>query len=471
MKKIYITLIISLYTLSLFSQLDRSKAPEGAAMKKVEFGKPSRFTLPNGLQVLVVENHKQPIVSFSLSLDYTPFMEGDITGNSNIAGELLKCGTKSRSKAMIDEDIDFIGATLRTYDKGIWASSLSKHTEKVVTIMSDVLLNPTFPIEPLENIKNQKLTELMANKEEPDAISDNIASSALFGEKHPFGEIVTEKTIQNISQKSCSEFYKTYFKPNIATLVIVGDITTEQAETLAKKYFSKWKRGKVATQIVPQPEPFNANMVAIAHKEGSNQSTIAVTYSLDLKPNSPDRIKARVMNEILGGGSFQAKLFQNLREKHAYTYGAYSQLSTNKYVGKFEAQADVRAAITDSAFTEIIKEMTALATDTVTEAELQLVKNSIAGSFGRSLESPETIARFELDIIRNNLSPDFYATYLQQLEAVTKEDVQAMAKKYLKPNNALLIAVGDSALLTKLLINKTAAGNLHYYNAEGKKIK
>lgn len=469
MKKIILITIISTFTLTISAQLDRSIKPSATAAKKIELAKPSTFTLSNGLKVIVVENHKRPTIAFNLSFNIDPFMEREICGNNEVTGELIRCGTTTRTKAQIDQEIDFIGSSINTSSNQITASSLSKHKDKVMGIIADILLNPTFPQDQLENIKNRRLTELMANSQEPSFISQNIIHTALYGADHPYGEVMTANTLQNISQASCKNYYNTYFKPNIATIVIVGDITLKEAEALTGKYLSKWAKGTVPTTTVSFPAMNTENKVLIGNKEGGNQSNISVTYCVDLKQNSEDKIKARLMNEILGGGSFQARLFQNLREKHAYTYGSYSELSPDKYVGQFTAYADVRAAITDSAFMEILKEMKVLSVELVSNEQLQLVKNSITGSFGRSMEDPATIAQFELNIDRYNLPADFYSTYLQKVDAVTPEDIKAMAQKYLNPNAAFIVAVGDSATLTPMLKKLSPSGEIGYYNYLGVK--
>lgn len=469
MKKIILSIFISTITLTISAQLDRSIRPSAVPAKKIELAQPSTFTLNNGLKIIVVENHKRPTIAFNLSLNIDPFMEREICGNNEVTGELLKCGTTTRTKAQIDQEIDFIGSSLNSSSSGIYASSLSKHTEKMMEIVADILLNPTFPEDQLTNIKNRRLTEIMANSQEPGYIAQNIIKTALYGSEHPYGEIMTAASIQNTTQTTCKNYYNSYFKPNIATLVIVGDITPKEAQKLTETHLSKWEKGIITTSSTPFPAAIQSNKVLIGNKEGGNQSSINLTYAIDLKPNSEDRIKATLMNEILGGGSFQARLFQNLREKRAFTYGAYSDLNVDKYVGNFSASADVRLAITDSAFTEIIKEMNTLQTELVTNEQLQLVKNSITGSFGRSMEDPATIARFELNIDRYNLPADYYTTYLQKVEAVTPEDIKAMAQKYLKPNNAFLVAVGDSATLTPMLKKLSPNNEIEYYDYEGKK--
>jgi predicted Zn-dependent peptidase len=447
MKRIFsISILLALVT-AVSAQLDRSTPPEPGPAPEIQIGDYEKFSLSNGLTVIVVENHKVPAVSYSLSLDVTLPAEEKLAGYIDIAGGMLRSGTVNRTKAEIDEAVDFIGATLSTHSKGIYARSLSKHSEQLLEIMSDVLLNPTFPPEELDKQITQYKTAIQANKEEPSAIAQNIAGKLIYGKSDPYGEIMSEETLGNISVENLIDFYHSYFRPNAAYLVIVGDINLKEAKKQAKKYFGTWEEAPVPQNIFPYPAGFNEPNVAISNKEGANQSTILVAHNVNLTPGHPDLPKARVMNSILGGGSFNARLFQNLREDKAYTYGAYSNLESDERVGSFTARAQVRTSVTDSALTEILKEMKLMRTELVADEELQLVKNAIAGNFGRSLEDPQTVARFALNIERYDLPKDYYENYLQRINEVTKEDVRNAAVKYLKPDNAVIIAVGNASAI------------------------
>lgn len=447
MKRILSIAVLLAFVATVSAQIDRSTPPKPGPAPEVQIGDYDKFTLPNGLTVIVVENHKVPVVSYSLTLDVDLPREGENAGYISMAGGLLRTGTTNRSKSQIDEEVDFIGGTLATHSKGIYAQSLTKHSKTLLTLMSDVLLNPTFPQEELDKQVKQSKTGIQANKEEPRAIAGNIAGKLVYGEDDPYGEIVTEETLDQITPELCRTYYNQYFRPNVAYLVIVGDIDKKEAKKQAKKYFGDWEEANVPLNVFPFPEGYNDPKVAIANKEGANQSTIMVTHEVMLPPGHPDMAKAKIMNEILGGGSFNARLFQNLREDKAYTYGAYSRLSPDERVGRFSASAQVRTSVTDSALTEILKEMETLRTELVDEEELQLVKNVLTGDFGRALEDPKTVARFALNIERYDLSKDYYEKYLKRVEAVTRDDVRAAAQKYLKPENAVILAVGNASAI------------------------
>lgn len=430
-------------------KLDRSKKPAPGSAPQINIGTPETFTLPNGLKVFVVENHKLPRVAFSLSLDVDPILEGNAAGFVDATGQLMERGTKNRTKQQLDEEIDFIGATISTSANGVFAASLKKHQEKLLDIMADIILNADFKQEELDKIKKQTKSGIAQSKDDPDAIANNVKSVLVYGKKHPYGEVVTEETVENITLEQCKKHYNTYFKPNVAYLAIVGDVSAAEIKPLIEKYFAKWEKADVPVNKYKAPTPPSKTKVAFVHKEGATQSVINITYPINLKFNNPDAIKAQMMNSILGG-SATARLFMNLRETYGYTYGAYSRISADELVGNFNASAKVRNEVTDSALTQFMVELNKIVDEKVTDEELQNIKNYMSGTFAYSLQDPQTIARFAINTEKYKLPADYYATYLKQIAAVTVDDIKEMAEKYIKPTNALILVVGDKKTAEKL---------------------
>jgi len=309
--------------------------------------------------------------------------------------------------------------------------------------MTDVLLNPTFPEDELQKIKKQTISGLQANKEDPDAIASNVAQVLRYG-NHPYGELTTEETVSNIEVEIIQNYYNTYFKPNISYLAIVGDINLNEAEELAKEYFAKWEKGEVPEHNYEKPKVPENSYVALVDRSQAVQSVISLTYPVNLKPGAPDVIPARVMNTILGGG-FSSNLMQNLRETHGFTYGVRSSLRSNREIGSFSASASVRNDVTDSSIVEFLHELNKIRTEKVSDEQLRSIKNYISGGFARSLESPQTIANFALNIERYGLPKNYYADYLKNIDAVTVEDVKNMAEKYITPENAYILVVGKAS--------------------------
>jgi zinc protease len=462
MKKILI-LFLFLGSVQLQAQIDRSRVPEPGPAPVIQLPQPVTFTLKNGLRVFVLENRKLPRVSFSLILDIEAIQEGEKAGYAGMAGELLRTGTASRSKDQLDEEIDFIGATLNTSSSGITAASLSRHKEKLLELMTDVLYNPSFPEEEFEKLKKQTLSGLATQKDNPGAIASNVRSVLLYGADHPYGEITTETTVNGIELADCRNYYDTYFSPSIAYLAIVGDISAKEGKKLAQKYFGKWPAREVQPGQFGTPPPPPATTVAMVDRPTSVQSEIRVAYPVDLKTGHPDVIKASVLNQILGGG-FSSRLMQNLREDKAYTYGARSSLSSDRIAGSFTASASVRNAVTDSAVHEFLYELEKISESPVTDDELKAAKAYMTGSFARSIESPQTVASYAVNVARYKLPADYYTNYLQRLEAVTVADVQEVSGKYIKPDNAWVIVVGKAAEVAEPL---KRFGTVKYYDMYG----
>jgi predicted Zn-dependent peptidase len=463
MKKLYIILLTICIGSVSFAQVDRSKLPEPTPAREIEIGDYETFTLKNGLQVFVVENHKLPRVSFSLVLDREPIVEGDKAGYTSMVGQMLRRGTSTRTKEQLDEEIDFIGASLGASSTSIFGSSLTKHKEKMLELMTDMLYNSTFPEAELDKIKTQTLSGLASQKDDPDAISGNVSTVLVYGKSHPYGELVTEETVGNITIDDIKNYYSTYFKPNIAYLAIVGDINKKDTQKLVKKLFGKWEKGDVPKPVYDLPQPPEKSFVAMVDKSSAVQSVVNITYPIILKPGTPDVVKARVLNQIFGGGS-SARLFVNLREDKAYTYGAYSSISSDKLVGEFSAGASVRNEVTDSAIVQFNYEMNRMRTELVSQEELDLAISSISGSFARSLERPQTVASFAINTARYNLPENYYSTYLKRVQAVNISDVQQTAEKYIHPDNAYITVVGKAGEVAKKL---TAFGDVKYFDIYG----
>lgn len=466
--RILVLLLILFVSAVSFAQLDRSKRPAPGPAPEIKLGNYDLFTLKNGLKVFVVENKKIPRVAFSLVLDNDPILEGKNAGYIDAAGQLLRTGTKSRTKDKLDQEIDFIGATLTTSSSNVYGASLKKHINKLLDLMSDVVINPNFTQPELDKIIKQTLSSLAVQKDEPNAIAARVKDVLFYSKEHPYGEPTTEETVKSITLDMCKNYYNTYFRPNISYLAIVGDINKKEAQKLVEKYFGKWQSKDVPKSTYQTPKAPVVNKVALVDRANSVQSVITVGYPIELKKNSEDVIKATLVNTILGG-SFGSRLFKNLRETHGYTYGSYSSLTSDQFIGAFSASASVRNSVTDSALTEIMNELKKIRNEKVPEEELQMIKNYMTGSFARSLENPQTIANFAINIERYGLPKDYYKNYLKNLNAATSDELLATAKKYIKPNNAYLLVVGNGEEIAKNLSRFSLSGKIDYYDIYGEK--
>lgn len=447
MKKLILLVALSAIT-GVYGQIDRSVRPAAAAAPIINIKNTETFKLANGITVVLSENHKLPRVSFSMTMGASPLMEGSKAGLSEILGQLMSSGTATRSKDVLDKEIDNLGADLNTGSRYVYLSCLTKHMDKGLSIMQDVLMNPSFPESEFDRIKKQNESSLLSAKSSPETMGGNAESKINFP-NHPYGEIMNEASLAAITLDDVKNNYKQVFTPNGAYLVIVGDITKEKAQQAAEKYFGSWKGGELIKENYGAAKTPKNNRVIFVPKAGAVQSVINIAFPLDMKPGDKDQIALNVMNSILGGGSFGARLMQNLREDKAYTYGCYSGFSIDRDGSSFGTNGSFRNDVTDSAITQILSEIAKIADSYVTDEELNLAKSSMAGSFARSLEQPQTIARFALNIIRENLPADYYQTYLKRLEAITKDDVLMVAQKYFKGAYNIIV-VGNESILPKL---------------------
>ena len=448
--------LLSCSAITLRAQVDRSQPPMPGPAPEIQFSKPVSFTLDNGLQVIVSENHEMPLVSFQLKVDADPVSEGDAVGHVSAAGNLIRNGTKNLKKAEIDQAVDFIGGSLNTYTNGLYASCLSKKAEKMLDIISEVVIHPTYPAEEIEKYKKKAISGLRSSETDASYISGRV-SRKLRNKNHPYGELTTIETVKNITREHCISYYNNYYRPNISYLVMVGDITPEKAKVYAEKYFGSWVKKSVPQHTYNFPKRHKGTRVAMVHKEDAVQSVISVTYPVDIQVGDPDAIPARVMNGILGGGVFSGYLMQNLREDKGYTYGARSSLVKDAEVGYFKASAEVGTEVTDSAVQEFLHEMNRIRNEPVDPEHLDLVRNVITGQFARSLEDPQTRARFALNIKRFGLPENYYMDYLKAVEKVSAEDIRIAAQKYVLPEEAIVLVVGDKEKVSAKL--KRFSGN------------
>lgn len=444
MKKIIAYIFIFCLVSSVVAQVDRTKLPEPGPAPEIKFGDAESFILDNGLKVFLIQNKKLPRVTYSLILDRDPILEGEKAGMLGFVGSMMTAGTKNRSKDEFNEEVDFLGARISGSSTSISGSTLTKHQEKVMELMADVLFNPVFPEEELVKLKTQTKSGLALAKNDPNSISSILTSKLVFGNNHPYGEIETENTVDNVTVEDIRSYYMKYFKPNIAYLAIVGDMDLPTAKNLVEKYFAGWKSAEVPSHSFEKPKAPEKNIVALVDRSASQQSVIEVTYPLDNFLTSDDYLQSRILGYVLGGG-FAGRLLQNLREDKGWTYGASANFGSDDLIARFSAGSSVRGSATDSAINEIIYEIKNLKENGVKEDELEGAKSALSGSFARSLESPSTIANFAINVERYNLPSDYYNTYLQRLNDLTIEQVNASAKKLLKPDNMYITVVGNGS--------------------------
>ena len=443
--KFYTILAFLFVTVSITAQIDRSQQPKPGPAPKISLKKPTEYELKNGLKILIVENHKLPRVSYNLTIDRDPIIEGDKAGVTSLLGSMLGNGTTNISKDDFNEEVDFLGARLSFGFSGGFASSLTKYSDRILQLLADAAMNPLLTNEEFSKEKDKLLEGLKSQAKSVDAVAGRVGGALSYGAEHPYGEFVTEETVNSVSFDDIQSYFNKYFGPNDAYLVVIGDVNTKEVYKRIKKYFGKWKKASDISSFVPEANQ-NVEALEINFVDMPNavQSNISITSNVKLKMSDPDYHAVLIANKIFGGG-FNSYLNMNLREANGWTYGARSSVGTDKYISRFSAGAAVRNAVTDSAIVETIKEIKRFQSEPVEASALANAKAKYVGDFVLALERPSTIAQYAISTKINELPEDFYANYLEKINAVSIEDVQRVANKYFTADNARFIVVGKGS--------------------------
>ena len=449
--KLYVLIAVFFMSLGVNAQIDRSQQPKAGPAPKISLEKPEEFELKNGLKILVVENHKLPRVSFSIAFDRDPVLEGEKAGVTALLGAMLANGTTTISKDDFNEEIDFLGARLNFGFGGGSAGSITKYSNRMLELLADAAMNPLLTEEEFQKEKEKLIEGIKSDAKSVDAIAGRVGGALAYGTQHPYGEFITEESVEAVTLEDVKTYFETYFTPNNTYLVIIGDVDTKSIVKLVKKYFKNWEKAASTTTVIVEPNA-NPESLEIDFIDMPNavQSNISLTSNVKLKMSDPDYHAVLIANKILGGG-FNSYLNMNLREEHGYTYGARSSVGTDKYISRFRAGAAVRNAVTDSAVVETIKEIKRFQTEPVEAEALANAKAKYVGDFVLALERPSTVAQYAITTKINELPEDFYATYLEKINAVSIEDVNRVANLYFTADNARIVVVGKgSEVITNL---------------------
>ncbi|MFL2606416.1 MAG: M16 family metallopeptidase [Candidatus Marisimplicoccus sp.] len=436
---------------SLSAQLDRSIVPESGPTPEIFFGKPQTFMLDNGLTVMVVENNKLPRASASLSFDNPLIFEGEIAGVSSILAEMIGNGTQSISKEDFIEEVDFMGASLNITGSGAFAGSLKRYFPRVLELMSQAVLEPLFTQEEFDNQKNLIKESLKTSEKDVSTAANRVQNFITYGANHPNGEFVSQESLDKASFNDAVDFYNNFSSPNNAYLVILGDIEFEEIKSKVTELFSSWESKEVVANSFPEPKNPDETEVIFVDMPNGVQSVVTVINTIDFNKKEADYFPALVATRILGGGG-AGRLFNNLREDKGWTYGSYSSISESyKTKGLILAQAQVKNEVTDSAAVELLVELDKMRNKLVTDEELTSTKAKYTGNFVMSLENPATIAGFARNIITQDLPENYYNSFLENINNVTKQDVQNAAQKYFSPNKTRIFITGKgSEILEKI---------------------
>ena len=441
MSKKIALLVTSLFFTVIMQAQDRPQPQSGPA-PKININKPQTFTLPNGLKVLVVENHKLPRVSFNLTIDNTPYAEGNKKGVDNLTSSLIGNGSLTVSKDKFNEEIDFLGANINFFSSGASASGLSKYSKRILELLADGALNPNFSQEELDKEKEKLIENLKTQEKSVTSVAGRVEGVLAYGKNHPSGEYLSEATIKNVTLEDVKNNYTSYFVPENAYLVITGDVKLKEVKKAVEKLFNPWAKATAPKLTYSNPKNVESTQINFVDMPNAVQSEISVINTVDLKMADADFFPVIIANQVLGG-DFNSYLNMNLREAHGWTYGARSSVGFDKNQSSlFKANSQVRNMVTDSAVVEFMKEINKIRTEKVADEMLNNVKQGYIGRFVMQVEKPATIARYALNIQTQGLPADFYENYIKNINAVTAEDVMRVANKYFLADQVRIVVVG-----------------------------
>jgi len=447
-----IIIVSSLFLTFIMQAQDRTQPKPGPA-PSINIKKPETFSLPNGLKVLVVENHKLPRVSFNLSIDNTPYAEGDKKGVDDLTSSLIGNGSTKTSKDAFNEEIDFLGANINFFSSGAYASGLSKYASRILELMAEGALSPNFTQEEFDKEKDKLIEGLKTQEKSVTAVAGRVENVLAYGKSHPSGEYLSEETINNVSLADVKNNYRTYFVPEHAYLVVVGDVKIKEVKKTVEKLFGSWVKATAPRLTYTNPSNVQYTQINFVDMPNAVQSEISLINTVNLKMSDPDFFPVILANQVFGG-DFNSYLNMNLREKHGWTYGARSSVGFNKNVySMFKANSQVRNAVTDSSVVEALKELKKIRTEKVTDEMLNSVKAGYIGRFVMQVEKPATVARYALNIETEGLPADFYENYIKNINAVSADDVMRVANKYMLADNLRIVITGKGSEVITALEN------------------
>jgi zinc protease len=426
---------------------DRTKPPELGPPPRVALPPIVTRQLPNGLKLLIVEQHELPLADFVLLVGSGSTADpAGKTGIANLTAQMLREGTITRKSLDIADQIAFLGINLSPTSS--WESStLSLHTptaqlDSALALFADVALHPSFPANEFERIRKNRLTELLQLRDQGPAIANIAYPAIIYGSAHPYGVplIGTEASVKSLTTADLQSYYQSNFKPNNATLIIVGDVNPDQIEQKINGLFGSWQHGDVLPLHYSEPPKSGTTTIYLIDKPGAAQSSFRIG-SVGVPRSTKDYFALTVMNTILGG-SFSSRLNQNLREAKGYTYGAGSRFDMRRAAGPFTASAEIVSAKTDSALLEFMKELNNIR-QSVPADELSRAKRYLQLQLPGNFETTQQIGAALVPVALYGLPLDYFNNYVQNVEGVTQADVARVAQQYINPGSLTVVIVGD----------------------------
>jgi zinc protease len=444
-------MLIAFPTFRLSAQVDRAKPPALPPPPALKLPAMQTTMFPNGLTLAVVEMHKVPVVDVQLLVDAGAARDPSAApGLATFTATMLQQGAGARSALDIADEAAFLGAQLGTaasFDGATASMHVPKRRlEAALDLLADVVLRPSFADSEIVRQRELRAAQLVQQRDEPVSVANIAFPAIVYGREHPYGHPLngTDSATARLARERVAEFYRTYYRPNDARLLIVGDVTLAEARRLAAARFGGWERGDVpAFPSPPAPPPAAARTVYLIDKPGAAQSVVRIGHAGPVR-TTPDWFALEVLNTIVGG-AFTSRLNQNLRETHGYTYGAFSQFAPRRLGGAFVALASVVTAKTDSSLIEFLKELRRIRDDTVAAPELAKAKAYLTLGLPGDFETTGGAAARFRELLSFGLPLDYYDHYVDRINAITAADVQRVARQYIDPDHFDIVVVGDKS--------------------------
>ena len=449
----------------------KNKAPVSQEVLRVKLPKPVEVHLENGLTVLILEDHRLPQISMSLGMRGAGGLDepANLKGLASVTATMLREGTATRTSKQIADEADRLAASVGgtsgfgVTEANFSMSGLSDNFDRWFALGVDVLLHPSFPADEWNKLKQRQLVSLRQQRTSAAFLANERFSKAVFG-SHPASLIsATAESLEAITPEAMKKWHDERYVPQNGVLGVVGDVTPAQLLPKLKEAFASWKKTDLHPQTPAKPTLTEEVRVLLVNRPSSVQTNL-VMGNIAIDRRSPDNVAFTVMHEVLGAGS-TARLFNNLREDKGYTYGAYSGFTAGSYPGAWRANSEVRTEVTEGAMKEFFNEFKRIRDEKPPVSELEEKKRSVVARFALSIESPQQLLNYAIQRKFYDLPENYWDTYPAQISAVTPEDVQRVARKYLSLDNIQIVAVGDA---TKIKSVMETYGKITVYDADGK---
>jgi len=440
------------------SKVERlNRAPVSKDILKVKLPRPFETTLPNGIHLLILEDHRFPLVTVQFDVDGTGAMYEPAAqpGLAAATARLLDEGTKTRTSKQIAEQIDSLGASLSAFagfgsgSTVVSASGLSDTFDQWFALTTDVLLHPTFPADELAQYQARGKSALLQQRSQPGFLANQTFSRALYGAYPAAVVSATPESLDSLTPAMLADWHDKHYAPQNTILAISGDVHADTLVPKLRDWLAEWQRSKMPVKFSAGPPPINTGRIFLVDRPGSVQTTLLMG-NLAIDRSNPDYPALVVLNEVLGAGS-ASRLFLNLREEKGYTYGVYSSVIARKYAGPWTAGGDLRTEVTGGAMTEFLRELNRIRDEKVPEDELDAARRSVVARFALSLESPQQLIGYAITRKAYNFPADYWDKYPAEITAVRAEDIQRVGKKYINPATMQVVAVGDASKIKTIL--------------------